>query len=152
MSTKPDGVEGLRAAGAPHVKGIEHLAVAAPSLDEALRFWRDVLGWRLVSIERVDEQQVDTARLELGPHCIELVCPLAPDSPVGRFLAKRGPGLHHVCLEVDDVAAVLPKLDAAGVELIDRVPKRGAHGCLVAFVHPRATGGVLVELSHKPGP
>lgn len=144
------GMDALRAAGAGAVKGIEHVAVAVEDMQAALVVWRDRLGWRLVSLERVDAQGVDTARLELGPHCVELVCPTSPETPVGKFLAKRGPGLHHVCLETDDVDALLPRLHAAGVELIDRVAKPGAHGCRVAFVHPRATGGVLVELSQRP--
>ncbi len=144
------GVEALRAAGGGLVKGIEHVAIAVPVIDDALKFWQGQLGWRLVHVERVEEQGADTARLELGPHCIELVAPTAPDSALGKFLTKRGPGLHHVCLETSDLGALLGKLAASGVELIDKSPKNGAHGCKIAFVHPRATGGVLVELSERP--
>lgn len=143
------GIDALRAQGGGKVKGIEHVAVAVPAIDAALGFWRDRLGWNLVHVERVDEQGADTARLELGPHCVELVAPTGPETPIGKFLAKRGPGLHHVCLEVTDIAALLQELAAAGVELIDKAPRKGAHGCLIAFVHPRSTGGVLVELSQR---
>jgi len=143
------GVDRLRELGGPAILGVEHVAIAVPDLDAALTTWRDRLGFALVGVEPVPEQQVTTARLELGPHCVELVAPTSPDSPVGRFLTKRGPGLHHVCLDVVGIEALLARLAAAGVELIDRAPKRGAHERLIAFVHPRATGGVLVELSEK---
>jgi methylmalonyl-CoA epimerase len=145
------GVESLRSAGGGLVLGVEHVAIAVPAIEPALKVWRDQLGWRLVHVERVEEQGADTARLEIGPHCVELVAPTSPESPIGKFLAKRGPGLHHVCLETTDVVALLDRLAGAGIELIDRTPKQGAHGCRIAFVHPRATGGVLVELSQKPG-
>jgi methylmalonyl-CoA/ethylmalonyl-CoA epimerase len=144
-----DAIAPILRAGSGKVLGVDHVAIAVPEIEPALKVWRDLLGWNLVHVERVDEQGADTARLEIGPHCVELVAPIGPDSPIGKFLAKRGPGLHHVCLKTNDVAGLLADLEKAGVELIDKTPKKGAHDCLIAFVHPRATGGVLVELSEK---
>ncbi len=129
------------------VKGIEHVAVAVPSIDAALSVYRDLLGWTVAGIEEVVDQQARVARLTMGPYTIELVEPLTAASPVGKFLEKRGPGLHHICLEVGDIRQMLDRLSAAGVQLIDRQPRAGAHDCQIAFVHPKATGGVLMELS-----
>ena len=125
---------------------IDHVGVAVPSLAEALPFYRDVLGMTPHGAEEVPEQGVRVAFLRAGASHIELLEPLTPESTVGKFLARRGAGLHHVALAVPDVAAALADLAARGVELIDRRPRHGAGNKLIAFLHPRATGGVLVEL------
>ncbi|HEX4948900.1 MAG TPA: methylmalonyl-CoA epimerase, partial [Blastocatellia bacterium] len=125
---------------------INHLGVAVSSLDEALKFWREGLGLELHEIEVVEDQGVRTAMLPLGESRIELLEPTGDDTPVGKFLAKRGPGIHHVCVEVADITAKLAQLQAQGIRLIDEQPRRGAGGMLVAFIHPASTGGVLVEL------
>ena len=124
----------------------EHLGVAVTSLDESLKFWRDGLGLELHEVEVVADQGVRTAMLPLGESRIELLEATGDDTPVGKFLAKRGPGIHHVCVEVADIAAKLAQLKEQGIRLIDEQPRRGAGGMLVAFVHPASTGGVLVEL------
>ncbi len=131
---------------------ISHLGVAVSTLDDALKFWRDGLGLELHEIEVVEDQGVRTAMLPLGESRIELLEATGEDTPVGKFLAKRGPGIHHVCVEVADLAAKLAQLQEQGIRLIDEQPRRGAGGMLVAFVHPASTGGVLVELveSSKP--
>lgn len=131
---------------------INHLGVAVSTIDDALRFWRDGLGLELHEIEVVEDQGVRTAMLPLGESRIELLEATGDETPVGKFLAKRGPGIHHVCIEVADITAKLMQLKEQGIRLIDEQPRRGAGGMLVAFVHPASTGGVLVELveSSKP--
>jgi methylmalonyl-CoA/ethylmalonyl-CoA epimerase len=128
---------------------IQHLGVAVGSLDEALAFWRDGLGLNLAEIEVVEEQGVRVALLPLGESRIELLEATGAETPVGKFLAKRGPGLHHLCIEVEDLAAKLAQLKARGIRLIDDQPRTGAGGALVAFIHPASTGGVLLELTQK---
>ena len=125
---------------------IHHLGIAVDDLDAAILVYADLFGATLEHRERVEEQGVEAASLVVGESRIELVAPLAPDTPVGKFLAKRGPGMHHVAFEVDDVAAELDRLAAAGTQLIDERPRRGFGGLEVAFVHPESTGGVLAEL------
>lgn len=129
------------------LKGIDHVAIAVPSVDDAIPLWRDRFGFDLEDIEVVESEQVRVAILTKGPHRIELMEPTDEDSPVGKFLARRGPGIHHLCLAVDDIEVMLDHLGAAGVRLVDDKPKRGAHDKRVAFVHPKGAGGVLVELS-----
>jgi methylmalonyl-CoA epimerase len=131
------------------VKKVSHIAIAVQNVDEAAKFYEEKLGLKLVGREDVTSSKVTVGFIQVGETRIELVQPAAPDSPISRFLETRGPGLQHVCFEVDDVAAELKRLDEAGVRLIDRVPHRGAHGTMVGFVHPSATGGVLVELSEQ---
>lgn len=132
---------------------LSHLGVAVQAHDQALTFWRDILGLPLEHTEHVasDGVRVAMLRLDASAGCIELLEPDESGGPVGAFLEKRGPGLHHLALEVDDVAAVLAQMKAAGLRLIDESPRAGAHDCLVAFVHPKSTGGVLVELT-QPRP
>ena len=127
------------------VRGIHHLGVAVGDLDLAIERYASLFGATLEHRERVDEQGVEAASLRVGPSRIELLAPTGPDTPVGRFLAKRGPGMHHVAFTVDDVAAELDRLRAEGVQLVDEAPRRGLFGLQVAFVHPEATGGVLAE-------
>ena len=128
---------------------INHLGVAVNSLDEALRFWRDALGLELKEVESVEDQGVRVALLPIGESRVELLEATGAETPVGKFLSKRGPGLHHLCVEVADIAAKLAELQARGIRLIDEQPRRGAGGSLVAFVHPASTGGVLLELTQK---
>ncbi len=128
------------------VTRIQHLGVAVSSLEYSLTFWRDGLGLDLADIEIVDDQGVRTAMLLVGESRIELLEPTGAETPVGKFVSKRGPGIHHVCVEVSDIAEMLEKLSLRGIQLIDKRPRRGVGGSLVAFIHPASTGGVLVEL------
>jgi len=126
---------------------LAHVAVAVDDLAGARRVFSELLGLPVVHEETVADQGVHTVSLDLGGHGrIELLEPTGPDTPVGRFLAKRGAGLHHLALRVGDLVGTLERLAAAGVELIDRQPRIGAGGCRIAFLHPRSTAGVLVEL------
>lgn len=129
--------------------GVSHLGIAVSSIDEALNFWRDGLGLELREIEIVEDQGVRVAMLPIGETRIELLESLGPDTPIGKFIAKRGPGIHHVCVEVADINQQLAQLKTRGIRLIDEQPRPGAGGHLVAFIHPASTGGVLVELTQK---
>lgn len=126
---------------------IDHLGIAVRSIDDTLAFYRDAMGLEVAHRETVDDQGVNVAMLPVGESRVELLEPVGPDTPVGRFLDNRGPGLHHVCYEVPDIHEALARLRTSGVRLVDEEPRVGAGGHLVAFVHPSATGGVLVELS-----
>ena len=128
---------------------LSHFGVAVQAHEQALVFWRDILGLPLEHTEHVSSDGVRVAmlRLDASAGCVELLEPDETGGPVGAFLEKRGPGLHHVAFEVDDVAALLAKMKDAGLRLLDEAPRPGAHDCLVAFVHPKSTGGVLVELT-----
>jgi methylmalonyl-CoA/ethylmalonyl-CoA epimerase len=128
---------------------IDHLGIAVKSIDEALKFYREMLGLPLAGTEIVADQGVQVAMLPIGDSRIELLEPHGENSTVARFLEKRGPGIHHICIEVDDITAQLAKLKAAGAQLIDEQPRRGAGGHLIAFVHPKTTSGVLLELVQK---
>lgn len=128
-------------------KGLNHVAIAVKDLEKAIPLWRDALGLELAEVEVVEDQKVRTAIFGHGLGRIELICPTSNDTGVAKFLEKRGEGLHHICIEVDDVAASLQELKARGVQLIDETPKIGAGGATIAFVHPKGTGGVLLELS-----
>jgi len=130
----------------PGPRYINHLGIATKGIDEALGFWVDALGLENVHTEVVEDQKVRVAMLPIGESRIELLEPTSEDSPISKFLDKRGGGIHHVAIEVDDIKASLAKLKAKGVRLIDEVPRIGAEGCFVAFVHPSATNGVLLEL------
>ncbi|HEV7902782.1 MAG TPA: methylmalonyl-CoA epimerase [Pyrinomonadaceae bacterium] len=125
---------------------IEHIGIATHKIDDALAFWRDALGLRVVETEEVAEQGVRVAMLPVGEPRVELLEPTSDASPVAKFLEKRGPGIHHIAVRVDDIRATLQRLKEQGARLIDDAPRVGAGGCLVAFVHPSAAGGVLLEL------
>lgn len=125
---------------------VNHIGVAVKSLEASLPFYRDVLGMIFEGIEAVADQKVRVAFLAVGESRIELLEPTAEDSPVARFLEKQGEGIHHIAYQVDDLAATLSKLKADGVRLVDETPRRGAHGTMIAFLHPKASGGVLTEL------
>ncbi|HSJ09677.1 MAG TPA: methylmalonyl-CoA epimerase [Longimicrobiales bacterium] len=125
---------------------LDHVAIAVDSLAAAQPIFESLIGAKGSAVERVAAQGVDVVFIGEGPGRLELLEPLSPDSAVGRFLARRGGGLHHIAYRVPDLEAALARLSEAGVELIDREPRAGAHGHRVAFLHPRSTGGVLVEL------
>jgi methylmalonyl-CoA epimerase len=126
--------------------GIHHVAMAVHDLDEAIETYGRLFGAQLEHRETLSEQGVDAAAVRVGVSRIELLAATGDDTPVGRFLARRGPGMHHVAYEVDDLEAEIAALDERGVELIDHEPRRGLYGMRVAFVHPDAADGVLAEL------
>jgi len=127
-------------------RGIHHLGVAVENLDEAVETYERLFGGRLEHRERVEEQGVEAASIRIGEGRVELLAALGEDTPVGRFLANRGPGMHHVAYEVADVRAALEHLSREGAELIDEEPRRGMFGLQVAFVHPGSVHGVLSEV------
>jgi methylmalonyl-CoA/ethylmalonyl-CoA epimerase len=128
------------------LSAIDHVGVAVPSIDSALALYRDALGMPLVHRETVTEQGVDAALLDVGDGHIELLEPLDPDTAVGKYLSRRGPGLHHVAYRVVSVEETLEACAAAGLRLIDETPRVGIRGSRVAFLHPSSTGGVLTEI------
>jgi methylmalonyl-CoA/ethylmalonyl-CoA epimerase len=125
---------------------IDHIGVAVEEIDAALELYRDGFELEVAHREVVAEQGVEAVLLDVGENHVELLAPLAPDTPVGKFLAKQGPGLHHVAYQVSDIDATLHALKQAGMQLIDQEPRIGIRGSRVAFMHPRATIGVLTEL------
>jgi methylmalonyl-CoA/ethylmalonyl-CoA epimerase len=128
------------------VRGIHHVGVAVTDLDEAIATYETLFGARLEYRQPLVEQGVEAASVLVGESRIELVTPTGDDTPVGRFLARRGPGMHHVALETENLLATLERLDAEGAHLIDRTPRRGLFGLEVAFVHPDSVHGVLTEV------
>lgn len=132
------------------VTKINHIAILVPDLEEGAGFWADALGLPVSKIEDIAEQQVRIAFLPVGDSNIELLEPTDESSGVARYLKKKGPGLHHICLEVDDIEETLQRLKDANVQLIDEVPRAGEDGVRLAFIHPKATGGTLVELYEIP--
>jgi methylmalonyl-CoA epimerase len=131
---------------APVFGSIDHIGVATADLEAAIAVHRDTYGMPLVHRETVESQGVEAALLDVGDSHVELLSPLGDETPVGRFLARRGPGLHHVAYRVDDVAAALGELRTAGLRVIDDEPRAGIRGSRVAFLHPSAAAGVLTEL------
>jgi methylmalonyl-CoA/ethylmalonyl-CoA epimerase len=129
---------------------INHIAIVVEDVQAALGFWRDALGLPLHHLEHNQDEQVDIAFLPAGEGEIELIAPFTEDSGIARYLAKRGAGLHHLCLDVDDIDAVTARLIASGAELINEQPKTRPDGTRYLFVHPRSTGGVLLELYQSP--
>lgn len=125
---------------------IDHIGVAVEDLELALELYRDRFEMSLAHREVVTEQGVEAVLLDLGENHVELLAPLGPDTPVGKFLARQGPGLHHVAYQVSDIDATLDALKRAGMQLIDEQPRTGIRGSRVAFMHPRATAGVLTEI------
>jgi methylmalonyl-CoA/ethylmalonyl-CoA epimerase len=128
------------------IKRIDHIAIVVEDLETTLGFWRDALGLELAHIEDVPEQKSEVAFLPVGESEVELVRPTTDDSGVAKYLQKRGPGMHHISLEVDDIVGMLAQLKAKGVRLINETPVPGAGGKQIAFIHPESTSGVLVEL------
>ncbi|MBP6787003.1 MAG: methylmalonyl-CoA epimerase [Candidatus Promineofilum sp.] len=128
------------------IKNINHIAIIVPDLEGAVAFWEGALGLKLARTESVPEEGVDVAFLPVGGSNVELLKPTVADTGVARFLEKRGPGIHHMCFEVDDIEATLAQLRDRNVQLINDQPQEGHGGRKYAFVHPKSTGGVLVEL------
>ena len=134
------------------VKRVDHIAIVIPNLEEAQAFYRDALGLEVTHVELVEDQEVTVAFLPIGDTEIELLEPTNNTSGVAKFLEKRGPGIHHICLEVDDIEATLARMKAQGVQLINEEPVTGSGGKKVAFAHPKSTYGVLIELYERsPG-
>ena len=125
---------------------INHIGIAVQSLDETLPFYRDGLKMPFCGIEEVADQKVRVAMLGIGESKIELLEPTSPESPIAKFLEKNGPGIHHIAYEVDDVAQAIEQMIAEGARMVDQVPRDGAHGTRIAFVHPKSSYGVLTEL------
>ena len=125
---------------------INHIGIAVKSLEDTIPFYRDNLGMRFAGIEEVAEQRVRVAMLQIGESMIELLEPTSEDSPVAKFIEKNGAGIHHIAYEVANVEAAIAKLLAEGARMIDEKPRHGAHGTLIAFIHPKSSVGVLTEL------
>ncbi len=134
----------------PEIERIHHLAVLVEDIEVSLQFWRDILGLEPSNISDVPDESARVAFLPLGESQVELVQPTTPDSSLSRALEKRGPGLHNLCLQVDNLAEFLVRLKARGVQLVNDLPRYGEDGRLYAFIHPKSTGGVLVELYQRP--
>lgn len=128
---------------------LDHIGIAVESLEESLKFYITCLGLKVSKIEVVPEQKVQVAFLETGQCHIELLEPTSEDSPIAKFLKKRGGGIHHIALKVSKLEELLEQMDKMGVKLIDKTPKKGADGKKIAFIHPKATGGVLLELCEE---
>ncbi len=128
---------------------IDHLGVAVKSIDTGKNFWTDVLGLRFEGAETVAEQNVTTAFFPVGESEVELLESTAPDGPIARYLEKKGEGIQHIAFRVENIDAALAELKAKGIQLIDEKPRRGAGGARIAFIHPKAASGVLVELCER---
>jgi methylmalonyl-CoA/ethylmalonyl-CoA epimerase len=128
---------------------LDHIGIAVGDLAQALAFYRDALGLEIEPPEEVASQRVRAHFVPVGEAALELLEPTAPDSPIAKYIEKRGPGVHHITLRVDDISEALARLKARGVRLIDESPRAGAEGALIAFVHPASTHGVLVELKQR---
>jgi methylmalonyl-CoA/ethylmalonyl-CoA epimerase len=129
-----------------YIKSINHVAVVVDDMEKALSFWRDALGMELHELRDVPAEKSQIAFLPLEGSEVELVMPTSQDSGIAKYLAKRGPGMHHICLEVDDIVGILAQLRTKGVRLINEEPRNSADGKKYAFIHPESTAGVLVEL------
>ncbi len=129
-----------------HIKSINHVAVVVDNMEKALSFWRDALGIELHELHDVPAEKSQVAFLPLAGSEVELVMPTSDDSGIAKYLAKRGPGMHHICLEVDDIVSMLAQLRTKGIRLINEEPRTSADGKKYAFIHPESTSGVLVEL------
>jgi len=125
---------------------INHIGIAVQSLDATLPFYQNALDMAFTGTEEVAEQKVRVAMLQVGESKIELLEPTSPDSPIAKFLEKNGPGIHHIAYEVDDIEAAIAHMKEQGARMIDEVPRNGAHGTRIAFVHPKSSNGVLTEL------
>lgn len=134
----------------PKVTRIDHIAIVVDDMEKTLEFWQDALGLELHGIQDIAAEMAQIAFLPTGGSEIELVKPITGDSGLAKYLEKRGPGMHHVCLEVDDIAAMLAQLKGKGIQLINEEPRLSADGRLYAFIHPKSANGVLVELYQLP--
>lgn len=129
---------------------IEHIGIAVANLDEAIAFYENVLGLKCYNVEEVADQKVKTAFFKVGDTKIELLESTDPEGPIGKFIEKKGEGIHHLAFAVEGLAAALPELEAKGVRLIDKTPRKGAEGLNIAFLHPKSTFSVLTELCENP--
>jgi len=125
---------------------IDHIGIAVKSLAEAVKVYEDAIGLTVTGYDQVDDQGVRVAMLDIGESRLELLEPTGPDSPIEKFMTRRGEGLHHIALRVDNIEETLERLKTSGVRLVDSVPRRGAHNTRTAFIHPSSTHGVLLEL------
>jgi methylmalonyl-CoA/ethylmalonyl-CoA epimerase len=130
--------------------GLDHIGIAVSDLEAAIMTWVTATGGRVTHREIVAEQRVEVAAIKIGSLCIELLSPTSSDSPIAKFLATRGPGIHHLALTTTSAAQELERLKSAGIRLIDEVPRTGAENTRIAFVHPKALGGVLLEIVEHP--
>jgi methylmalonyl-CoA/ethylmalonyl-CoA epimerase len=128
---------------------IDHIGIAVKNIDESLKFWEATLGVKCTGRETVEDQKVTTAFLPIKDSEVELLQATSDESPVAKFIEKKGEGIHHLAIRVDNLEACLAELKANGVKLIDETPRRGAGGAMIAFIHPKATGGILLELSQR---
>lgn len=128
------------------ISHIEHLGIAVKSLEEAIPFWENILGFKCYNIEEVADQKVKTAFFKVGQTKIELLEPTNEESTIAKFIANKGEGVHHVAYAVENIEEALAEVEGKGVRLIDKTPRRGAEGLMIAFLHPKSTGGVLTEL------
>ena len=128
---------------------IDHIGITINSIDKSLAFWETTLGVKCTGVETVADQKVKTAFLPIKESEVELLEATDPESPIAKFIEKKGEGIHHLAIRVDDLAGALVELKAKGVRLIDETPRKGAGGALIAFIHPKATGGILLELSQR---
>ncbi|NCC57369.1 MAG: methylmalonyl-CoA epimerase [Synergistales bacterium] len=128
---------------------VDHIGIAVKSIDEALLFWQSSLGIKCTGVEEVEEQKVKTAFLPVGDTEIELLEATSEESPVAKFIEKKGEGIHHLAIRVDNLEAALAEMKDKGIRLIDETPRYGAGGARIAFVHPKSTGGILLELSER---
>ena len=131
------------------IKKVDHIGIAVKSIEEARKFYEEVLGLKVTGIEEVEDQKVKTAFIPIGESEIELLESTSEDGPVAKFIEKRGEGIHHIALQVDDIEKALEELKGKGVKLIDEVPRYGAGGAKIAFVHPKSTNGVLLEFCER---
>jgi methylmalonyl-CoA/ethylmalonyl-CoA epimerase len=131
------------------IRKIQHIGVAVRKLDDAIPFYRDVLGLEFAGIEEVAEQKIRAAVFRVGESAIEVIESTSPDGPVGKFIEKNGEGIHHVCFLVEDVAAALARAKGKGARLIDETPRTGVHGMRIGFLHPKSTFGVLTEFAQE---
>ena len=132
------------------ISHIEHIGIAVADLDEAIPFYEDTLGLKCYAVEEVKDQKVKTAFFKVGQTKIELLQSTDPEGPVGKFVEKKGQGVHHIAFAVDGLAESLPELEEKGVKLIDKTPRKGAEGLNIGFLHPKSTFGVLTELCEDP--
>ncbi len=132
------------------IKRIDHVAIAVNDIDDVSRFYTDTLRLDLSGVEVVTEQKTKVGFLKVGKSSIELIQPASDDSPLVKFLQTRGPGIHHICFEVEDIQKEVEALKKQGVRMIDETPRPGAHDTRVAFIHPKSSGGVLIELNELP--
>ena len=128
---------------------LEHIGVAVRSIEESLKIWRDILGFRVKMVKEVPDQKVKVAMLDAGTLTIELIEPLTPDSTIQKYIERRGEGLHHLSFLVDDIAQKIEEFKRLNLKMIDEVPRKGAHASKIAFIHPSSTGSVLIEISQK---